>query len=58
MNIMTLRLSMVREEHIKNNLSQIPVECNTCNYIWWPVINHHINDEKGCPSCNRSHGEL
>lgn len=49
--------SMVRKEHIKNNLSQIPVRCCKCDRTRWPVINHHFNDKKDCPNCHASHGE-
>lgn len=43
--------SLVTHEHIKGYNSLIPVKCLTCDSIWEPSINHHINHKSGCPEC-------
>lgn len=41
--------SQVREEHIQNQNSHIPVHCNICEYDWNPSIASHL--QHGCPNC-------
>lgn len=43
--------SFVTHDHIKGYTSLIPVKCVTCESIWEPSINHHINHKSGCPEC-------
>lgn len=43
--------SQLREEHIQGWNSHIPLKCNTCQYMWSPTINDHINSKSGCPDC-------
>lgn len=42
---------LVKDEHIENNNSKIPVYCNTCKNTWYPSISHHINGGTRCPRC-------
>lgn len=44
--------SEVRQDHIKNAYSHVPIICNTCEYEWAPTINNHINNKTGCPDCS------
>ena len=44
--------SLIREEHIENAHSHVPIKCNTCDYIWNPTISHHINNGTNCPKCS------
>lgn len=50
--------SLVREEHIKNANSKIPIICNLCFCRWTPTISNHISHETGCPACKNSKGEF
>lgn len=47
------------EEGIKIDTVQthIPVFCKKCQETWYPTINTHINQRKGCPICKNSKGE-
>ena len=42
--------SQVKEKHIKNNLSYVPIRCTICNHYWKVSINNHINHRTGCPN--------
>ncbi len=44
----------IKDFHIKNVMSKIPISCLTCDYNWSPTIHHHINHESGCPSCTKT----
>jgi len=50
--------SLVKEEHIQNNRSKMPVFCKKCNQVWWPRISNHINEGNGCSTCKQSKGEI
>lgn len=43
----------VKEEHVKNVMSRIPVRCRVCSFLWRPIINNLFNARTGCPSCGR-----
>ena len=43
--------SKVREEHIKNYCSRIPIICNICKHEWKPTIHNHISNKTSCPKC-------
>jgi formylmethanofuran dehydrogenase subunit E len=43
--------SEIKEEHIQNCNSFIPVRCMTCNYRWSPSIYSHMHGSK-CPRCS------
>jgi formylmethanofuran dehydrogenase subunit E len=36
---------------IENQRSHLPILCLQCANRWYPTINHHINNETGCPEC-------
>lgn len=36
---------------------RVTLKCNRCGNTWNPKANYVINSGKGCPICNRSHGE-
>ena len=42
--------SQVKEDHIKNNESRIPVICNMCGHKWNPDIHSHVRGRK-CAGC-------
>ena len=44
--------SLIRNEHIINNKSKIPIFCNKCETISWIVIKHHIHSNSGCVECS------
>ena len=44
--------SQVKPEHIKNQKSKIPLQCNNCKYEWLPTIYGHIYKKNGCPECS------
>ena len=44
--------SMIREDHIHNNESKVPILCRICGKIWETTINHHINHKTGCRVCS------
>lgn len=43
--------SEVKDEHITDRFSKIPLTCNTCYSPWRPTINDHISHKTGCPYC-------
>lgn len=47
----TIDYSEVKEEHIKNVESHIPLVCMICSHRWEPNIHSHINHKTGCPGC-------
>ena len=50
--------SLIKENHIQNVRSYIPLICNCCPYYWTPTIYGHMHRKTGCPSCKISKGEL
>jgi hypothetical protein len=50
--------SYIKEEHIWNVKSYVPILCVKCNEIWWQRIDCHIARKQGCPDCCQSKGEL
>jgi hypothetical protein len=42
--------SLIREHHIVNQKSLVPITCNICSHYWKPTINAHVWG-KGCPEC-------
>jgi hypothetical protein len=50
--------SLIRQEHIKCSISNVPLICNKCKKCWSPTINSLINGKRsGCPRCRTSKGE-
>lgn len=49
--------SKITNNHILGCRSKIPIICNTCGCEWECSIDSHVNG-KGCPSCNKSKGEI
>lgn len=49
---------MITVDHIQGKDSNVPITCNTCNYIWNPTIHGHIYHKYGCPRCKFSKGEI
>lgn len=43
----------IKEHHIKNYKSIVPVICNKCGYEWSPSLKSHLNSKSGCPDCLR-----
>lgn len=50
--------TLIHQKHIDNMYSRIPIHCTICDYIWFPMIHKHISGKRGCPKCNKSHGEI
>lgn len=50
--------SHIKEEHIKNCESKVPILCLKCNEISWIGIRNHINARTGCRTCHQSKGEI
>ena len=48
-------VSEVKEKHIKNNSSRIPITCKKCNFKWTPQIACLVTGT-GCPKCKNSKG--
>ena len=44
--------SNIREEHIKNGSSKVPIKCLLCGYEWNCLIQSHINSKRNCPQCS------
>ena len=49
--------SLIKQEHIRNNKSHVPLICNICKKCWSPTVNNLINGKRGCPRCKISKGE-
>ncbi len=43
--------SAVKEEHIINVQSKVPIGCKICNYKFHQTIGGHVNGGYGCPNC-------
>lgn len=54
----TIDYSLIKQEHIKNNRSHVPLICNKCKKCWSPIISGIVNGKTGCPRCKISKGEL
>ena len=65
--------SLIKEEHIFNNKSRVPIFCKNCEDVSWIVLKDHIHRNSGCYNCSvranttlqkflmqayESHGEL
>lgn len=48
----------IKESDVINTKSQLPIQCNKCNHIWFPTLSMHINAATGCPKCKFSKGEI
>lgn len=53
----TIDYSLIKQEHIKNNRSHVPLICNKCKKCWSPIISGIVNGKTGCPRCKISKGE-
>jgi len=49
--------SLIKDEHIRNNRSNVPLVCNKCKKCWSPTIATLVNKKCGCPRCKISKGE-
>lgn len=47
-------ISRVKEKHIENCDSRVPIKCIKCNFKWRPKISSLIHDKSGCPKCKLS----
>ena len=52
-----INYSLVKQEHIRNNRSHVPLICNKCKKCWSPTISSLVNKKSGCPRCKISKGE-
>ena len=53
----TINYSLIKQEHIRNNRSPLPVICNKCKKCWSPSADSLVNHKRGCPRCKISKGE-
>ena len=47
-------ITKVREEHIENCGSCIPIKCKRCKFKWNPKISSLVHKKSGCPRCKTS----
>lgn len=43
--------SEIKDEHILDAYSKVPIICMVCRYKWNQTINDHVNKKRGCPQC-------
>lgn len=43
--------SYITPAHIKGVGGKVPVRCKSCNHVFTPTIDNHINCQTGCPLC-------
>jgi hypothetical protein len=41
----------LKEEHVFDNRTPVPVGCNTCGWPWWANLYSLVNEKTGCPRC-------
>lgn len=52
-----INYSLIKDEHVQNNASHVPLICNKCQKCWSPSIRNLIHRASGCPRCKASKGE-